>query len=254
MRRFEPTLRMAATLAARGEFSSLASRLRAHLWSDRRRVVLRRDLSKAIELPRSPLHFSLRRFEASDAHTLFDATSSLEQAERAKRERWIKAGMRNCYVAALRDRRATFMQWLCTPSDNRALRVAFPFEDLVVAPGTVLLEGAYTPPRFRHLPLMPAAMAQLAERGRGFGARWALVCVDASNESMLKAAQWAGFAPWRLKTIRRRCFVPSYHYAELRPSPGPDDRRGPGASPIARTGRDGEPASAPRSSLGQVAL
>jgi hypothetical protein len=69
-----------------------------------------------------------------------------------------------------------------------------------------MLEGAYTPQRFRRLPVMPAAMARIAEEGRRQSARWALVSVDAANASMIRAARHAGFAPWQLVRYRRRLF------------------------------------------------
>ena len=213
MRRYSATVHTAASLAATGQFAQLASRLGQHLWSDSRRIVLRRDLRQPFERPRSPVGFSIRLLEPSDVDTLFDVDSADEHVEREKRQRWLRAGMTSCYVAALRDGRAVFMQWLCTPSDNEVLRAVFPFEDLVVEPDTILLEGAYTPSRFRRLPLIPAAMAQIAERGRDLDARWAVVCVDEKNTSMIRASEWAGFTPWRLTTIRRRLFVPRFHYA-----------------------------------------
>ncbi len=217
----EAPLRTAASLAARGNVSRLASRLRANFWSDQRRVVLRRDLSRALDPLSSPIGFSIRRLRARDLATIFDPDSIEEQAERAKRERWLRAGLRSCYVAESRGGHPVFLQWLCTSSDNEALRAVFPFENLAVEPGTILLEGAYTPPRFRHLPIMPSAMARIAERGREFGARWALVCVDVQSVSMLKAASWAGFSPWRLKIIHRRMFFPIYRYAAPPTSPAP---------------------------------
>src|SRR3546814_3543619 len=59
--------------------------------------------------------------------------------------------------------------------DNKALRDISAGALPIVEPGTVLLEGAYTPPRFRRLSIMPAAMARIAEEGRRRGARWAVV-------------------------------------------------------------------------------
>jgi hypothetical protein len=193
--------------------------LRVHFWSDQRSVVLRRDLSQAIEYPKAPVAFSIRPYEPSDAATLFNADSPDEQAERAKLESWMERGMKSCYVAVLEDGRATFVQWLCTPSDNKPLRDIFHGELPVVEPGTVLLEGAYTPPRFRRLPVMPAAMARIAEEGRRLGARWALASVGEDNASMIKAAQWAGFTPWRLKSVRRRLFRHFVTYSELPAEP-----------------------------------
>ncbi len=222
MWRFLRRSRKLAALAAKGEFSTIASKLHPHfsglsrqLWSHKRSVVLRRDLSRSIEHPKAPVAFSIRPYKPEDAAALFDADSPDEQAKREEVEYWIARGMKGCYVAVLQDGRATFMQWLCTPSDNEALRDIFDVGLPVVEPGTVLLEGAYTPPRYRRLAVMPAAMARIAEEGRRLGAHWAFASVGEDNASMIKAAQWAGFTPWRLRCVRRRLFLRSVSCSEL---------------------------------------
>ena len=201
-------LRRLSYLAGRGELSLsfIAAKARERFWSDRRYIVLRRDLSRPFEHPKAPVAFSIHPYEPGNAASLFDPDSPEDRAERWKAESWMERGLKRCYVAVLLDGRATFIQWVCTPSDRKALRVIFGGTLPDVEPGTVLLEGAYTPPRFRRLPIMPAAMARIAEEGRPLGARWALVSVDEDNASMLRAAQWAGFTPWRLTSVRHRMF------------------------------------------------
>jgi RimJ/RimL family protein N-acetyltransferase len=201
-------------LAAKRDWPSMTARGRAALWSETRIVILRRDLTEPPPRAKLPIAFSIRPYQPGDARSLFDPRAVDEARERLVRERWMRRGMARCYVATLADDRAVFMQWLCTPADNRALRSNFPSDRLEVEPNTVLLEGAYTPPRYRRLPVMPAAMARIAERGRDFGARYAVVCVEENNRSMLRAAQWAGFTPWRVKRIRRRLLSCSFRYAE----------------------------------------
>ncbi|WP_448205599.1 hypothetical protein [Azospirillum sp. sgz302134] len=212
-------MRKLVTLAAEGKFSVIANKVRERFWTEWHSVVLRRDLSQAFEHPKSPVAFSIRLYQPGDAAILFDANSPAEQAERKKLESWEKRGLKRCYVAVLEDGRPIFVQWLCTPSDNKALRAIFKEAPPVVEPGTILLEGAYTPPRFRRLPVMPAAMAQIAEEGRRLGARWAVVPVGDDNASMIKAAQWAGFTPWRLKTVRRRLFHYLVSYSDMPAEP-----------------------------------
>ena len=221
MRLIRSKLRKLMTLVGKGEFALIAQRLRIHLWSDEHVVVLRRDLTQAIEHPKSPVAFFIRPYEPGDANALFDPGSPLDQAERVKHENWMERGMKACYVAVLEDGRPVFIQWLCAPSDNKPLRDSFHGKLLAIEPGTVLLEHAYTPPRFRRLAVAPAAMARIAEEGLRLGARRALVHVGEDNASMIKAAQWAGFTPWRLKHNRRRLFRRSVSYSELPAEPEP---------------------------------
>src|SRR3546814_16747465 len=83
---------------------------------------MRRDLSQDIEHPKMLVAFSIRPFESGDAAMLFDANSRADQAERWKLENRIKRGLKGCYVAVLAEGRATYIQWLCTAGDNKALR------------------------------------------------------------------------------------------------------------------------------------
>src|SRR3546814_19748093 len=86
--------------------------------------------------------FSIRPFESGDAAMLFDANSRADQAERWKLENRIKRGLKGCYVAVLEDGRATYIQWLCTAGDNKALRDISAGALPIVEPGTVLLAGS----------------------------------------------------------------------------------------------------------------
>jgi GNAT superfamily N-acetyltransferase len=190
-------VRRLASLAAQGEFFTIAKRMRDLLWSTGRSVVLRRDLSKPRPNSRSGPSFVVRRYRPDDAVNLF-GHEQFGQYE--KYGRWTALGARNCYVAALQDGRAVFLQWLITEDEQQVLREI----DMPAASDTVVLDGAYTPPRFRRLGIMPEAMAQIAEKGREFNARWVLVSIGLDNASMIKASRMAGFEPLHTKEIQHR--------------------------------------------------
>jgi hypothetical protein len=208
-----------AELVPTGGLPALASRLRTKIWHDSYSVVLRRDLSQPVIHPASPVGFSVRKLEPEDVASLFDLASPEDSAARRKLELWMKFNLESCYVSVLEDGRVTFLQWLLTSSVNKLLRIVSPGVPLV-GPDSVLLEAAYTPRRFRRLPIMPAAMARIAEEGRGLGARWAVVIVPEDNDSMVKAARQAGFVPWQRRSNRRRLFRRFYQYSALRDAPG----------------------------------
>lgn len=208
-------VRNLAELIAKGDFAVIFTKLRKRIWDDGRSLLLRRDLLLPIRHPDSPVAFSIRPFEAHDLTTLFDPDSPDDRKERRKLEEWMKLGLESCYVAVLDDGRPTFVQWLCMPSANEPLRIISEGR-LSVDRDSVLLEGAYTPPRFRRLPIMPAAMARIAEEGRRHSARWAVVAIKADNASMIRAAQHAGFMPWRQRIYRRRLFRRSLQYRDLK--------------------------------------
>jgi hypothetical protein len=214
MRHLRRGLHTLISLAMEGKLSVIISKLRYHMWSDSRHAVLCRDLSQAIEHPKARVNFSVRLYDPGDAAILFNLDLPDAQERRRVLENWMERGVKRCYVAVLDDGRAIFMQWLLVPSDKRLLPDIFETFP-ALEPDMVVLEGAYTPPQFRRLPVMPAAMARIAEEGRHLGARSAVVSIEAGNASMITAARWAGFSPWRLTTKRRRLFGRFFSYSEL---------------------------------------
>ncbi|WP_336489760.1 GNAT family N-acetyltransferase [Methylobacterium nigriterrae] len=70
----------------------------------------------------------------------------------------------------------------------------------------VLLENAYTPARYRGNGIMPAAMAQVAERGVGLGARFAITFVTSKNIASLNGCKKAGFSPFMIRSKQKMLF------------------------------------------------
>jgi L-amino acid N-acyltransferase YncA len=79
----------------------------------------------------------------------------------------------------------------------------------------MLLEWAYTFPKFRGLGIMSHAMAQLAALAGKAGARWALTIVEQSNVASLKGCKNAGFRPYQLREERWRALRPVQTYKLL---------------------------------------
>jgi hypothetical protein len=155
----------------------------------------------------APVPFEIRPLEPMDVPALLGQTVPAHDApKQALRRYWIENGLQGCHVAVVKDGPICFMQWLFSARDNDQIRHFFGDELPQLAADTVMVEGAYTPPAYRRLPIMPAAMERLAMRGREIGARWAVVYISDGNPAMIKAAQWAGFAPFEEKWFRRRFF------------------------------------------------
>ncbi len=206
MRPLESRLRGLARRASKGDFAYLRARLGKLLWSEQRHVVLRRDLLATSPAAAARGRFTLRPLQPGDLEALSADLPAHQMPEIEKREYLLRNGLRGGHVAMLEDGRPCFIQWLLTASENALVKELFEGSLPEVDADTVLLEGAYTPPRFRRLPIMPAAMARLAEKGRDMSARWAIVCVGDDNPSMMKAAELAGFRPHELKIDRLRLF------------------------------------------------
>lgn len=201
-------LRNNLALVRSGSVSVLADKLRTRLWSDQTFLAMRRDLTGDIKPPPAPVKFTVRPLEARDIPVLFEGPATPSDIDdRAQRRTWLDAGLPGCHVAVTEDDTPCFMQWVIGPAERDRVEDIFgplwPGHDSE----TVLLEGAYTPPRFRRVPLMPAAMARIAETGRATGARWAILYTGDDNASMIKAARWAGFAPHLTVNLKRRLFA-----------------------------------------------
>jgi hypothetical protein len=204
MARFGTKLRSFAARASNGDFGYLRQRLGKLIWSEQHWIIMRRDLTAPPPAPRAFAAFTVRPLEPDDEKALFAELPPDQRPEKEKLEYWLRRGLKGCHVAVLEDGAPCFMQWLLTSSENTLIRDIFEGSLPELSAGTVLLEGAYTPPRFRRLSIMPAAMARLAEKGRDLGARWAIVHVGNDKPSMKKAAELAGFEPYQLRVDHLR--------------------------------------------------
>jgi RimJ/RimL family protein N-acetyltransferase len=187
----------------------LAGRWKLGLYAELTRYGLVRDLSHNFQAPGAKIPLAVRPLADRDLATLFGhagaATELSERMEVAWRRAFIEKGARGGFVT-IDERTATpcYVQWLLSPRDNAFIEKIGGFPPL--ADGEALLENAYTPPAYRGLGVMAAAMAQIAERARDFGARKVLTFVATDNIASLKGCQRAGFHPHLLHRRTRLGF------------------------------------------------
>ena len=182
-----------------GGVIGLARRL---TWSEKGWLDLRADLA-ALPAPR-PGRLSLSMEPVDDAafpgfREEAGRVSGYDRQEVIARQRWLEAGLRRLYVAWSEGQPA-YCQWLVLPAELHVLEAANPtavYEPL--APGEVLLEGAYTFARFRGQGAMADCMGQLLRIARDEGARAAFTCVAEDNVPSLKGCARAGFEAERLR-------------------------------------------------------
>lgn len=161
------------------------------------RIGLRRDLAIPFKAPDAGIPLSIRPLAAADLPALLglDATASADDTfETAWRRAFAARHMAGGHVA-VDERNGTpcYVQWLLGPDDNAFVRSMGGFPALQA--NEALLENAYTPPRYRGMGIMPAAMARIAERAADLGARYVLTFVQDNNIPSLKGCQRSGFAP-----------------------------------------------------------
>ena len=176
----------------------LAGRWKLGLYAELTRYGLVRDLSHNFQAPGAKIPLAVPPLADRDLAALFGhagaATELSERMEVAWRRAFIEKGARGGFVA-IDERSATpcYVQWLLSPRDNAFIKKLGGFPPL--ADGEALLENAYTPPAYRGLGVMAAAMAQIAERASDFSARKVLTFVATDNIASLKGCQRAGFYP-----------------------------------------------------------
>jgi RimJ/RimL family protein N-acetyltransferase len=143
----------------------------------------------------------LRPLDERDLPALFGhvgtATELAERLEVAWRHAFVEKGARGGFVAV--DERSDtpcYVQWLFSARDNDFIKKLGGFPPL--AADEALLENAYTPPAYRGLGVMAAAMARIAERASDFAARKVITFVATDNVASLKGCQRAGFHPYLL--------------------------------------------------------
>ncbi|HEY7688802.1 MAG TPA: GNAT family N-acetyltransferase [Dongiaceae bacterium] len=163
-------------------------------------VGLRRDLATPLEAPAAAIGIRVRPLEQKDIPLILEVTdpqlSEEEKWERVKRRHMLDAGFGTCFVAATDDDKPCYMQWLITSRDNDKLHNYFSGLFPKLAPNEALLEGAFTPEAYRGKRIMQAAMAQIAEKGEGVGARYVITFVGFDNIASLKGCARAGFFPY----------------------------------------------------------
>jgi RimJ/RimL family protein N-acetyltransferase len=187
----------------------LAGRWKLGFHVQQMRYGLLRDVSQKFIGPAAKIPLAVRPLHERDLPALFShagpASELNERLEVAWRHAFIEKGARGGFVA-IDERTDTpcYVQWLLAPRDNGLIEKLGGFP--LLGDGEALLENAYTPPAYRGLGVMAAAMAQIAERAGEFGSRKVLTFVAADNIASLKGCQRAGFSPHLLHRRSRLGF------------------------------------------------
>jgi GNAT superfamily N-acetyltransferase len=186
---------------------------------------LRRDLSKAFQVPSAKLQIVVRPLRPEDDLAFLHSGGDEDSFTRFAQLRMIKLNLPTCYVAVAPKGDICFMQWLIPASENENIQANFGSLPRL-NPDEALFEGAYTVPAYRGQGIMASAMAQIAEKAKQFGARWAITFVGRDNEPSLKGCARAGFEPYLLRYQSWRMlhrsikFVPISRPADSRVSAG----------------------------------
>lgn len=203
--RFARRLKSAYRRLRDGQLSVLSSEIIRQLHSETSAFGLRRDLQNKFPIPKAKIEITIRQLKDEDLAGLLDETlqDSAEQRVVSDQQGIIKAGIPGCHVAVANDsQEPCYMQWLISSEYNNLLEAHFQGILPPLKESEALLEGAYTPPAFRGLGIMPVAMAKISEQAAVLQARWVITFVGVDNIPSLKGCRRAGFEPYILRRDR----------------------------------------------------
>ncbi len=197
-----------------GHLREIVRKLRFRLASETISIGLKRDLDIPFDAPEAKVPIRVRPF-ASEDMPVFSRTGAPDEEpdELIGREQLVKSGIPKCYVGALEGGEIAYVQWLIGSRHNHEVQSYFNGTFPTLADNEALLESAYTFPRARGKGIMPAAMARIAQCGRGIGARFVITFVLHTNEASLKGCRRAGFTPYLVRRERWRLFFRTITFA-----------------------------------------
>lgn len=216
---------------ARTVKEGVRKRAAGRLYGDWTSIGLRRDLTEHLTPPSAKIPIRVRLFEPRDIASLFTLPEGASDADRYEveyRRAILAEEFAPCFVAETEEGIACYMQWLLSSHENERIRRFFNRRFPPLTSQELLLEGAYVPPRFRGLRIMPAAMARVAEMGHEMGGSSVITFVEYDNIPSLKGCQRAGFVPYLVRRdrwvltpkLRSLRFVPLSAYLRT-PNDGP---------------------------------
>lgn len=188
-------------LVGSGRFGQMVRRQLYQSWIS---YGLRRDLDELRPTPEAKIPISVRELNESDIPQLLPigerALNRKERLEIATRLRHLAERIPRCFVA-VDDRTGApcFMQWLMTADQNERIQGFFQGRFPRLQSNEALLENAYTPPAYRGLGIMSAAMSRIIENAREPGCRYVITFVMSDNAASLKGCTKAGFRPFLIR-------------------------------------------------------
>lgn len=187
-------------LANPGQIKNISTRISQFIYRRWQSFGLRRDLDQDFANPSAKIEITVREITETDIPKLFDlkqtGLASPDIYELSVRKKFLSEKIGKCYVAVTADGEPCYLQFLMSSKDNQKIQVSFDGRIPLLKEDEALIENAFTPPRFRGLGIMPAAMAQIAEKAKAFDARWVMTFVAHDNIPSLKGCNKSGFYPF----------------------------------------------------------
>ncbi len=217
-----PTLSFIATrvreLTVQRDLSGLLRGASRSIARVSRSVGLRRNLTLPHTAPDARRSFSLRLASREDLSRILSLSQpGLTLPDRqaiAVRQKQADLCLGRAFVAVEAAGQPCFVQWVMSQADNTQIASFFDGRFPALRKGEALFENAFTPPTFRGLGFMPAAMSAIANTLRDEGFQMGITFVASDNIPSLNGCRRAGFEPYIVRRdisllhglVRRRQF------------------------------------------------
>lgn len=166
---------------------------------------LKRDLNKDHPKPRVLMGVSVRLAKESDGDyfTMDNSNNGLINP------------IPDCYVAVTKEDIPCFRLWMIDSSQNSTLNDIWKGTFPELKKDEVLLESAFTIPKYRGLGLQPFAVYSISDKAKDFGANYAITFSSLDNINSLRSLDYAGFKPFTLRREKYFLFKKSVIFEDI---------------------------------------
>ena len=151
--------------------------------------------SLELRLPRT-FETTLAEISEEDLAEITEVLPSLDPGSRKElliRLAFYDAGFKNCYVARTPSGELAHLQWLIYPDENDIIRSQFKNRFYALKAKQVMVENAFTFPKYRGLGLVQSITYELLQKARAKGARAALCYIIKTNTESINQFMSLGF-------------------------------------------------------------
>jgi len=136
----------------------------------------------SLKMPtRSRFNYCLNAADENDFGSLIDQLPHLAlhaRKEIVARLFFRQTGFKHCYFAKTPNGQPAYMQWLIYPDENEIITKHFQYRFYPLKANQVMLENAFTFPKFRGLGLLPCVSAELLTIARNQGYKNGIVYIQ----------------------------------------------------------------------------
>lgn len=166
---------------------------------------LKRDLHKPHAKPRALIDLSVRLATESDADyfTMDNSNNGLIDP------------IPECYVATTKDGTPCFRLWMIESKNYFMLNDIWPNTFPELKDDEVILESAFTIPKYRGVGIQPIAVYLTSDKAKDFGANTAITFTSLDNINSLRSLDYAGFKPYIMRKEKYFLFKKSVVFEEI---------------------------------------